>query len=1084
MLKLVKGCDRVALTQYAFEHIKETSIEQKAKWVLIVPEQFSFDAERRLCQVGGHTIGRFAEVLSFSRLSERVAAKQGGIAGDYLDKGGQLLTMALAAEQVSSRIKLYASVIRKPEFLTDLVRMIGEFRSYCLQPEELLRVSALAEGQFAQKLEELGILYEAYLAVCFNGKADPSDKLIRLVETLDGCSWAADKRFYIDGFSDFTGIELRVIELLTQNAKEVIVSLPTGNKGSAVYTIAEKTGRELELLAKKHMLPFASQTIGDAVPRERSLQLFLERLFSYGKTDEVSSEQIKLISCSSVEEECRAAALEAAKLLMKGARCREISVVCANLAQYEIPLKHVFKAAGIPAYFAGERALLSKPIITSVLNSLFAAAGPMEYEEVASYLKSGLAPITMEKCDRLDNYAYLWSIRGSTWFADWKLHPKGFGEQFTEEDKTYLSALNIDRKKAMKPLLELRKGLNEAKDTAEMVLSLYDFLEEVELRERLEKRASEYAEEGKGQATQELSQIHEILVQSLEQMWLVLGKTKRSAEDFCRLYQTVLTQYEVSTIPAGVDQIQVSNVPDMRYRRTKHMIVLGASDGNFPAYKAAEGLLTEEERRGLMMQGLSIAPGRAERLEQEMSTICLALAATSESICFTYSGDQPAWLFRRAAALCPGAVCSFEKDVLLNVGEFAAKRVRERREDPCSVAQLRETEAKLEILSKYSFTPLKAHTVAGLYGEPISLSPSKIDKFAACRFGFYMAYGLKAKPRKQAKLDQPAFGTFVHEVLEHTVRRVNEAGGFKAVSQELLLNIATEEIIRYADTHFPEQAKREEYLFNRSKLEIRDIVLDLWEELRRSEFQPEYCELRFADGDMLPAVQISGADAVCKVIGMVDRVDVYKDGEKNYVRVVDYKTGFKEFDYTDILNGAGLQMLIYLFALQSCGEKLLGSANVEPAGVLYLPAKKAYPLTEAMPDDGVVLTKHRELRRRKGLIRSDENLLAAMEEDPTRPQFMPYKMGRTGIAGDLADKQQMRMLERHVTRTIGEMADQISSGDVAPNPIVRGQYGSCKYCDYKMICHKDLGTHKERVLAETNAKKFWEKLEQEDAEHG
>ena len=129
MLTIVKGADRLSLTQYAFRYIKDDVSERQRAWILIVPEQFSFEAERRLCLSGGDTIGRYAEVLSFSRLADRVAAKQGGIAGEYLDKGGQLLTMALAAEQVASRIKLFASVLRKPEFLMDIVAMIGEFHS-------------------------------------------------------------------------------------------------------------------------------------------------------------------------------------------------------------------------------------------------------------------------------------------------------------------------------------------------------------------------------------------------------------------------------------------------------------------------------------------------------------------------------------------------------------------------------------------------------------------------------------------------------------------------------------------------------------------------------------------------------------------------------------------------------------------------------------------------------------------------------------------------------------------------------------------------------------------------------------------
>lgn len=1084
MLTIITGADRTTLSNQALQHIKCAAERGEAGWILVVPEQFSYEAERRLCRIGGDMIGRFAEVLSFSRLSDRVAAKEGGAAGAYLDKGGQLLSMALAAEQVASRIKLYAAVLRKPEFLADMIRMIGELRSYCIEPGELFRASKNAEGQFAQKLEEMGILYEAYLAICANSKADPADKLLRLLDLLEDCRWIRSMRFYFDGFSDFTGAELKIIELLVRYAAQVCINLPTGMQGSVMHRAAEKSARELHRLAKTYGVECVSKSVEARSHRNEEVQLLLEHMFSYCDLQARDTSVVKLAAFSSAEEETRAAVRAVKELLLQGARCRDISVATTDMRRYEVPLRNAFQAAGICAYFAGERSLLSEPVVTAVMNSLFAAAGAMEYEDVALYLKSGLPLLELDRCDRLDNYAYLWNLRGSRWSSEWKLHPRGFGEAMTDEDAACLEKLNADRVIAMRPLLRLRKGLLEAKNTGDMVLALHQFTEDVNLRERLENKANEYAAQGLGQSAQELMQIYEILIQSMEQTWLTLGQTVRTADDFCRLYQMVLTQYQVATVPAGLDQVHVSDLPDLRNRQTKHLLVLGAGDGSFPSYKTAEGLLTEEERILLMEQGVAVAPGRADQMDQELSKIFFALSAAEESLYLSYSSDQPAWLFRRAAALYPGAVDKTADTCVLNEEELAAWRLRYQDNSVCDVDNLEMSQAVIDKLRNYKFAPLKEQTVQGLYGAPIALSPSKIDKYAACRFAFFMNYGLKAKPRKQAKLDQPAFGTFVHAVLEHTVLRVKELGGFQTVTREQLLDIATEEIARYADAYFPEQAKREEYLFNRSKKEIWDIVLDLWEELRRSKFQPAFCELKFTGGQELPAVQINGEKADCRIVGMVDRVDLFKDGDKTYVRVVDYKTGVKDFDYTDILNGAGLQMLIYLFALQTAGKAVTDTECLEAAGVLYLPAKKEYPLTEPMPDDELVAREHRDRRKRKGLIRDDEHLLAAMEEDPFAPQFMPYKNGRKGLTGDLASAEQMELLEHHVTRTIAAMADQIAEGGVVPDPVVRGQYSSCNYCDYKMVCHKDLGTQEKRILAETNAVKFWEKLEQEEREHG
>jgi len=471
-------------------------------------------------------------------------------------------------------------------------------------------------------------------------------------------------------------------------------------------------------------------------------------------------------------------------------------------------------------------------------------------------------------------------------------------------------------------------------------------------------------------------------------------------------------------------------------------------------------------------------------MDVEMGRIAAVFAAATTSLWMSYAGEQPAWLFRRTALVYPGSLQAEDGEVVLDLTTLAASRIRREDRTPLTLPDLDQTEQILRGLRNYHLDALSKETVQGLYGREIYLSASRIDKYASCRFAFFLAYGLKAAPKKRAVMDPSVFGTFVHAVLEGVVQRVMKGEGFRQISRERLLEYATEEINAYTALHFPEQANRAAYLFRRSQQEIMEIVLDLGEGLKHSLFQPVCCELEFSSQGLLPSVEIRGREAACRISGFVDRVDLYEDDEGTYVRVVDYKTGRKDFDYTDILNGAGLQMLVYLFALRQFGGELFRRERLEPAGVLYLPARKEYSLTPPMPDDALVALGHVEERRRKGLIRSDPHLLAAMEADPEFPRYMPYEAGKKGMKGDLADARQMILLERHVLRTLANMTDQISGGDVTPNPVVRGQNSSCRYCDYRTVCHKDLHTQQQRILSATPAQKFWEKLEQEEANHG
>lgn len=1079
MLHLLMGEDRIVLSDYIMDQLcREEAGEENAQ-ILLVPEQFSHEAERRLCQFGGDTISRYAEVLSFSRMADRVAENHGGAARSYLDQGGRILSMAMAAEQVASRIKHFAAVLRKPEFLSEIVAMVDEFQSYCLQPNDLLKAAERAEGQFAQKLEELGLLYEGYLAVCANGSADPAGKLLWLREALSETDWAERRNFYLDGFADFTGAELAIVEVLLCHSSHVWVTLPVGDSQQTSQP-AKDTARTLEKLAEKWEIPTEYISVKGAGRRHPDITALLQGMFAPGSVSAGTSERIRFASFSAVEEECRHAVTEVKRLLSKGNRCRDIALACTDTGSYEAALRSALRSAGLPFYFAGKDDILEKPIIGSVMSALMAAVGPMDYEDVSVYLKSGLPLVDRDTCHRLDGYGYRWNLRGSQWELPWELHPGGFGETWTDEDRFYLDTLNQNKTLALSPLFRLRKGLYKAENTGEMVVCFYDFLEEIQLHQRLEEQANSMG----GQLGQELLQLYEILCSSLEQTWLTVGLTVRAPDDFARLYRVVLTQYHVATIPAGMDQVYVGALEDMRQKRVKHLLVLGAADGNFPPYRTGQGLLTEEERKQLLAQGLSLSPLRTDQMDHEISRIYSALSSAQESIWFSYAGDQPAWLYRRAQALYPQSVIVNKTEAFLNVADLAAWRVRNKDESYLSLPQLDAWENSLKALRDYAFVPLSRETVQGLYGKRIYLSASRIDKYAACRFAFFLAYGLKAQPQKQAKLDPSVFGTFVHAVLENTVLRINREGGFRQVTEERLVNVATEEINTYAALHFPKQAERSAYLFRRSQQEIMEIVMDLGEELRHSLFQPADCELEFSRSGPLPAVEVEGKDISCIISGFVDRVDLYEADGAAYVRVVDYKTGYKDFDYTDILNGAGLQLLIYLFALKNHGSEYYGHDRLIPSGVLYLPARRQYTLTPPMPQDEMVEQYHREERRRKGLIRGDDALLAAMEEDPENPRFMPYTVGKNGPDGNLADRRQMELLERHVLRTLSAMTDAIGSGQVSPNPIVRGQDSSCRFCDYQSICHMDLCSHEFRPMASTTAEKFWEKLEQEECANG
>ena len=217
--------------------------------------------------------------------------------------------------------------------------------------------------------------------------------------------------------------------------------------------------------------------------------------------------------------------------------------------------------------------------------------------------------------------------------------------------------------------------------------------------------------------------------------------------------------------------------------------------------------------------------------------------------------------------------------------------------------------------------------------------------------------------------------------------------------------------------------------------------------------------------------------------GFVDRVDAWNCNGQVYYRVVDYKTGKKDFDYCDVFNGLGLQMLLYLFALKETGAEALGE-NPVPAGVQYFPARVPVIPMDGRPDADSSSDAREKNWKRKGLLLADEEVLKAMDSSE-KSYRLPISVKKDGsVSGDLADRKQMMLLKGYVFALLGKMIDDISSGCVTPNPYTRGgRHNACAFCPYKDICHMDT-VEDRRDFAAMSSQKFWEEIEKEMSGRG
>ena len=1085
MLHLILGKDWTANTEEVLNRISKDVADRKENRILMVPELISHEMERKLCAAAGDTASRYAQVLSFSRLASRVTESVGNAAISCLDNGGRVVAMAAAARQLSSKLKSYAAVETKPEFLSGLIDAVDEFKRCCITAQDLMQASLQAQGSLAQKLEELSLLMEAYDALCAQGKRDPRDQMTFLLELLEQGNFAKEHVFYIDGFPDFTRQNFAIIEHLIRESPSVTVSLNCDEPGSSMFAFEKAAQTASELLRSASRLGVAV-TIDVIEERNSPLKPMRQMLFQGNISEDRLSKQLHVYQADSSYQASVHAAQRILDLVQQGNRYRDISVVCGDMGSYQRLLSLVFRRFHIPLYLTGTEDVLQESVVCTVLNALEAALSGFEQRDTLRYLRSSMAPLSPDICDLVENYAIIWSVRGQKWTQEWKWHPDGLAGEWDEASQAMLRHIDLARQQAIEPLIKLRKNFLDAPDVKRQVLAVYGFLTDIGLGERLEQWAAHMDAEGDNRNAQILNQLWDILMRALEQLYDVLGNTAWEPEHFVRLLRLLLSQYDVGTIPPVLDAVHVGPVTAMRCNQQKYLIVLGAEEGALPGYSGSSGILTDQERVALRKMGVPLTGGALEGIQSEFAEIYGVFCGAQEKVWVYSASEQPSFIFRRLSQLSGSVHKADPEEGFAGADAFEAGAYLAacHGKAEAQALQVQESYEQVKNLKDFSFGQMNQDTVRSLYGNTINLSASQIDRQAECRMSYFLKYGLRIKERKEAEVDPAEFGTYVHAVLENTARCVRELGGFHTVSLEQTMEIAHRFSDEYAAERFGQlQSERITYLFKRNIQELDMIIEELWQELKESLFAPAGFEVNFGGNGELPPIPIPNGSIRAMLRGFVDRVDTWQTAGSTYYRVVDYKTGKKDFDYCDIYNGVGLQMLLYLFALRDSGSDMFEKKAI-PAGVQYFPARAPYLSADGRLEAEEAQKERLSQWKRRGLLLEDEAVLQAMEPGDN-PSRMCYSVKKDGtLSGDLADRDQLKMLEEFVFRLLADMVSDIASGNVEPNPYTRGSsHNACAFCPYGSICHEKEVEGRRNYQA-MQAKRFWEEIGKEQQKNG
>ena len=1104
MLKLVLGGSGSGKTTLLYSRIKARA-EQGRRSILLVPEQFTSSTEGRIYRELGDALSGMVESFSFTSLAERILSAEGGAAVQTLSDAGRAVLVRRALEELQDHVHYYYRHRRSAAFCQMAAQTIDELKSAGLSGAQLAELAPDC-GPESGKLSELALIFQGYETLLAGTGMDPADRLELAADRLEAAlargelpDFLREREVFIDEFDTFNAPKKRLMGAMLAALPTVTVALcddgaPMVPGDMGLFSGAKQVAAQLRQLARKNGADAAVPELlrRDLRHKDAPGLAAVTELLETG-TCEVppAAPEVRLFAAASREEEARCTAAAIRRLMRQGVRCGKMAVVCRNIPDYRAAIRYEFRMADIPLYCDEPTTPEFSAPATAVRALLALLRGADMTENLTILAKTGLCALTEPQVCALENYAYTWSPNAAAWRTKFEKSPKGFGEnELSDEDAKTLEDAETARQLLVTAVDELRSKVRGG--SAEQISrELYFCLKKLGAEEQ-QAALVEAVRTARGiPAAEEAAREWNVVMQLLNEMAHLLGGQGVTFAEYEDLFSLLLRSSDLGHIPQTLDAVVLASAGKMRLDAPDYVFVLGLAEGEFPCAPSETGLLTHADRDVLMAKQIDLPDCFENRVVREQVCVYKALTAPAKGLWLSWPKGQGKTLCAAlepiVEALHPAApemelpdLAATPADALDTLGGWPLTDTE--RASLTEALRLPQTDAPrgLALLQRMEEAPPRQvndlSALSGLLGQRLRISPSQLEKYYTCRYGYFLQYVLGLKPRRRAELSADQSGTLMHWVLQMALDPHPDADNpcaglapFLELDDEAMAGLASLLVDKYAKRYLPEDTARFAYLLSRLKKSMTSLLCYLRDEQKQSCFHPASCELRIGSGeDAVPGQVYHLSDGrTVQLVGTVDRADeLVEENGTRWVRVVDYKTGTKKLNLKEVYCGLDCQMLLYLFSLTR--DKSGRFTGAEPAGVLYLladPAPKTTNRQQAQQDVQYELD---------GLVRDEQKVFDAMDADETG-RYLPFGY-RNGVPSPSqkdkrADIAKLNRIQLHLDDLVTQMGQQLYDGQIAAEPLVAGAgRNPCIWCDYSFICCHETGIG-ERAL-EAPAKPF------------
>ncbi len=1105
MLKLILGRASSGKSTHVRSIIKKC-VADKKKITLIVPEQFSFESEKSIIEMLGAKKAAEVNIFSFTSLSKHIIDEYNPTAKPFVSQAVKEVIMSLTLEALTEQLCVFSKCAKNKNTVSDILKLTDEMIGCDMTPESILEAAQKSGNSILiKKAEELGLISSLYSSILTSRFTDDRYIINAAAQIISENKLFLGTTVVFDEFTGFTPQENLILAEILKQAEDVFVtqcadSIADYSHGTGAFSFATENIGKLISLANKTGVKVAEPVIFKNDGRYNSPELsFLEKGIYEPNPEiyEFDAPDVTIAAAKNIYEECDFAAMTAKRLVRtQGLRYRDIVIVSRGNA-YAKQLTHSLKKFGIPVFEDNRRKLDTQIIAVFILTALSVVADGFSTELILRYIKTYLAGIGSDDISLLENYTLMWDIDYGEWLNDWKGNPKGMGTQLDENAEKELQHINKLRLDIIKPLLKLKKEMADGTAT-ECTSAVYNFLINVKADEHLLDFALKLNNENAFECERSWDEMMNILSLFSE----TLGERSITPSRYLELLRIMISSSDLGELPTGLDEITVGDADRIRVANKKVLFIVGANDGVFPSTGTSSFVLTDNERKLLKIQQVELGTAGTDAVRKERLRVYTTMSIPSDRLFITYSlgtikgeSSSPSEIVAMTQAILPKCkkidIASLPAIETVESAASAFESAAENfRNDSVYAASVKKY-IKDTKLYKDKFLAVERaarkkkaefdnpENAKALFGEKMYITPSRVEDYYKCPFKYFCEYGIKARTAEKAKFDSRQTGLMVHFILEKLFAAYG-SGGLVKMTQNERKTAVFEQAELYISTYIGKTEtlnSRVIFALHRCRDTVCDILERLVDEFSNGEFETQDVELKIGTDGVVAPYSINLPDGGnIMLMGVVDRIDtmVSKESGKTYLRVIDYKSGGKDFTLTDIMSGLNIQMLVYLICLFENGKERYG--DFIPAGILYVPAKNGKNELGRNATQAEIDASRAKQGVMKGIVLCEPEVIKGMDADADG-KIIEAKINAKGeIKGKVFTRAQFELLHKKVDKIITEMALSLQNGKIQAVPVLDGHYkNTCNYCDYKTVCSREENDEWNMVFKGD----IWEALEEE-----